>query len=60
MTTDIIIAYRINGGQVQFVLDDDTDVTIFRDTKHAEHYVEHNALFRSGQATHQIIELDLP
>jgi hypothetical protein len=56
--TDIIIAYRVNGGKVQFLLDEEGDVAIFTDMKHVDHYVEHNALFRSGQTTLQIIELD--
>lgn len=57
--TDFIIAYRVNDGQVTFVIDEDGDVAIFTSQKAADHYVEHNALFQSGQATYQVVELEI-
>lgn len=56
--SDIIIAYRTHDGPVQFVLDDDGDVSMFISQSHAEDYVRGNRLFQSGRAKFQVIALD--
>jgi hypothetical protein len=55
---DHIIAYRINGGRLEFVLDPEGDVCVFSGADTAISYADGNALFRSGRADYQIIELD--
>jgi hypothetical protein len=54
---DTIIAYRVDGGVLQFVLQGE-DVCIFAHKDEAIGYALDNALFNSGQADYQIIELD--
>jgi hypothetical protein len=55
---DTIIAYRVNGGQVQFVLNDDGECAVFAHHDEAVTYALDSALFASGQADYQIITLD--
>lgn len=56
---DTIIAYRVNGGDVEIVLDiDATGPSIFPNHEAAVAYAVANKLFQSGQANYQIIELD--
>lgn len=55
---DTIIAYRINGGKVHVVMDEDTgDVAVFPHFDEAIDYADTNNLFQSGQADYQLIEL---
>lgn len=53
-----VVLYRINGGPVHFVCDDDGDLSEFDDRDEAVAYVMGNALLTSGQADFQIVELD--
>ena len=55
---ECIIAYRVNGGRVRMVMDEEDEIAIFPHEGKAIAYAYANALFRSGQADHQIIELD--
>lgn len=55
---NVIIAYRVNGGRPQFVMDDDGEVSVFGDQDQAIDYTLQNALFQSGQADYQVIVLD--
>lgn len=56
---DTIIAYRVNGGKVQVVYDEDSgDVTVFPHQDDAIAYAEANRLFQSEQADFQILVLD--
>ncbi len=58
---DCIIAYRVNGGPVEMVMnfeEDDAKVAVFPNMDNAISYADGNKLFQSGQATYQIIELD--
>lgn len=56
---DTVIAYRVNGGKVNFVMaEDGMDVCVFPHQDAAIDYADRNALFQSGQADYQIITLD--
>ena len=56
---DTIIAYRVNGGKLQFVGDEDGEiVTVFPHHDAAVAFADASALFQSGQADYQIITLD--
>lgn len=55
---DTIIAYRVNGGKLQVVLSEDGEIEVFSHQDYAVDYALDNALFNSGQADYQIIELD--
>jgi hypothetical protein len=54
---DTIIAYRINDGRVEFVMERGM-VAVFSTRENAAVYAFNNRLFASGQAEYQIIELD--
>ena len=55
---EAVIAYRVNGGPVEMVLEEAGDVAVFGTVERATLYAESNALFRSGQGVYQILELD--
>lgn len=58
---DCVILYRVNGGRVEFVSDAKTDtenIAVFQHMDDAIAYVDANALFQSGMADYQIVELD--
>lgn len=56
---DCIIAYRVNGGNVEVVMDlARENVSVFSHHEFAVDYVDANPLFQSGQADYQIIVLD--
>ncbi len=56
--SDIVILYRTNDGPVQIVTDEEGEPAMFTNTRHAQRYADDNALFQSGQARYQIVELD--
>lgn len=53
-----IIAYRVNGGPVEMVLEEAGDVAVFGSVERAELYAGSNKLFESGQGVYQVLELD--
>lgn len=55
---DHIIAYRIHDGRLEIVLDPEGEICVFPNADEAIFYADGNALFSSGQADFQIIELD--
>lgn len=55
---DCVIVYRINGGKVEFVIDDEGDANVWPHKDDAIAYALSNALFQSGQTDFQIVELD--
>lgn len=55
---DTIIAYRVNGGKVQMITEEDGDIAIFSNRDRAILYANANPLFPSGQADYQVIVLD--
>jgi hypothetical protein len=55
---DTIIVYRINGGKVQVVINDDEEITVFPHQDEAVRYTDTNRLFQSGQSDFQIVSLD--
>jgi hypothetical protein len=56
--TDAVIAYRVNGGEVEFVAAADGNVAMFTNRDAAVAYAATNRLFQSGQAKYQIVVLD--
>lgn len=56
---DTIIAYRINGGPVQVIMDEEEKVGVFQDYDSALKFASESKLFQSGQADYQIVELGL-
>lgn len=56
--SDVVILYRTNDGPVRIVIDEDGEVSMFTDARHAQRYADDNELFQSGQALYQIVELD--
>lgn len=56
---DCIIAYRVNGGDVQLVMDEaEEKVAVFPHQDAAVDYADNSRLLQSGQADYQIIVLD--
>lgn len=56
---DCIIAYRVNGGDVEMVLNrTGIGVVVFPNHDAAVTYADANKLFQSGQADYQIVVLD--
>jgi hypothetical protein len=58
---DCVILYRVNGGPVEFVYNPENEnepIAVFGSLDDAISYTEANALFLSGQADFQIVELN--
>lgn len=56
---DCVILYRVNGGKVTYVSEEDSDdIAVWPNMDAAVDYAMNNKLFNSGQTDHQIIELD--
>jgi hypothetical protein len=57
--TECVILYRVNGGRIKIVYDDDlVEVEVFPHMDAAIAWCDDSKLFANGQADYQIVELD--